>query len=103
HSGAPSKRHVMTLHMAWTRSLRIGLALVLSFGLALSADAKPRKHRHVRGAAEWSSPYGVHRAANQSDSGPLYFAQEYLGTDPDPNIRFQLMRDISGRYGGGGD
>jgi len=24
----------------------------------------------------------------------------YLGDDPDPNIRFQLWRDISGRFGG---
>jgi hypothetical protein len=32
--------------------------------------------------------------------GPLYFGGVYLGDDPDPNIRFQLMRDISGRFGG---
>jgi hypothetical protein len=24
----------------------------------------------------------------------------YLGDDPDPNIRFLIMRDISGRFGG---
>jgi hypothetical protein len=33
-------------------------------------------------------------------SGPLYFGGVYLGDDPDPNIRFQIMRDISGRFGG---
>jgi hypothetical protein len=27
----------------------------------------------------------------------------YLGDDPDPNIRFQLLRDLDARYGGGGD
>ena len=32
--------------------------------------------------------------------GPLYFSGVYLGDDPDPNIRFQIMRDISGRFGG---
>jgi hypothetical protein len=92
----------MTLHRLWIRSLRLSLALGLTLGFTLSADAKTRKHRHYTGQV-WSSPYNGHRAANQNDSGPLYFAQEYLGTDPDPNIRFQLMRDITGRYGGGGD
>ncbi len=97
----------MTFHPAWTRpsryALRLGLAFGLTFGLALSADAKARKHHRHSGGQTWASPYGGQRAANQNSSGPLYFAQEYLGTDPDPNIRFQLMRDITGRYGGGGD
>ena len=34
-------------------------------------------------------------------AGPLYNGQEYLGDDPDPNIRSYLLRDLSGRYGGG--
>jgi hypothetical protein len=33
--------------------------------------------------------------------GPLYNGQDYLGNDPDPNIRSYLLRDLSGRYGGG--
>ncbi|MBM3526714.1 MAG: hypothetical protein FJX62_01360 [Alphaproteobacteria bacterium] len=32
-------------------------------------------------------------------AGPIYFANEYLGDDPDPNIRFELMRDMT-RFGG---
>ncbi|MGC1689271.1 MAG: hypothetical protein WA756_04970, partial [Pseudolabrys sp.] len=32
--------------------------------------------------------------------GPLYFSGVYLGDDPDPNIRFQILRDITGRFGG---
>jgi hypothetical protein len=32
--------------------------------------------------------------------GPLHFSGAYLGDDPDPNIRFQILRDISGRFGG---
>jgi hypothetical protein len=31
-------------------------------------------------------------------AGPLYFGGVYLGDDPDPNIRFQLLRDISGAW-----
>jgi hypothetical protein len=32
--------------------------------------------------------------------GPLYNGQDYLGNDPDPNIRSQILRDLGGRYGG---
>ena len=32
--------------------------------------------------------------------GPLYNGQDYLGNDPDPNIRSQILRDMGGRYGG---
>ena len=41
-----------------------------------------------------------HRGTNLVPAGPLYFSGTYLGDDPDPNIRFQLLRDISGRFGG---
>ena len=33
-------------------------------------------------------------------AGPLYNGQDYLGDDPDPNIRSYLLRDLTGRYGG---
>jgi hypothetical protein len=32
--------------------------------------------------------------------GPLYWGQDYLGDDPDANIRSQIMRDLGARYGG---
>jgi hypothetical protein len=32
--------------------------------------------------------------------GPLYNGQDYMGNDPDPNIRSQILRDMGGRYGG---
>jgi hypothetical protein len=34
-------------------------------------------------------------------TGPLYNGQEYLGDDPDPNVRSYLIRDLTSRYGGG--
>ena len=43
------------------------------------------------------SPVAGH---DPGSSGPLYFSGAYLGDDPDPNIRFQILRDISGRFGG---
>jgi hypothetical protein len=38
--------------------------------------------------------------ANVFPTGPLYFGNTYLGDDPDPNIRFQLWRDLGARFGG---
>jgi hypothetical protein len=69
-----------------------------------SKQVKAKKHvastavhagRHSRAAAAARSGYfqgGVPR-------GPLYNGQDYLGDDPDPNIRSQILRDM-GRYGG---
>jgi hypothetical protein len=56
---------------------------------AVAAKAVPRRAASVR-----------HRGTQLVPAGPLYHAREYLGDDPDPRIRFELMRDISGRYGG---
>jgi hypothetical protein len=92
----------MTSRFAGMRLLVFGFTAVLAFGFAMTAEAaKARKHRHsgapvaAHGGGQWGG--------NLVQTGPLYYAQEYLGTDPDPNIRFQLLRDITGRYGGGGD
>lgn len=74
-----------------------GLALIFAFALAPSADAKSRKHKKaVVTATVGSQDWGT----NLVRPGPLYFGGVYLGDDPDPNIRFQIMRDISGRFGG---
>ena len=69
--------------------------------LASPAEAKSGKHkkhatahRHAAGAAGSAFQGGVL-------AGPLYNGQDYLGDDPDPNIRAYLLRDLSGRYGGG--
>ena len=58
-----------------------------------SASAHPALHRQV-GAV------GPHYQGGVL-AGPLYNGQDYLGDDPDPNIRAYLLRDLNGRYGGG--
>ena len=75
-----------------------------AFALATLANAenaekvrKPKKAATVSKTVQMD-PY--HRGTNLVPAGPLYFGGVYLGDDPDPNIRFQLMRDISGRFGG---
>jgi len=40
------------------------------------------------------------RGAALFPCGPLEFAGTYLGDDPDPNIRFQIWRDLGARFGG---
>jgi hypothetical protein len=75
----------------------IGLAIVVA--AAAPADAaKARKHKKVAVAA--ATVQGKYRGTNLFPAGPLYFAGVYLGDDPDPNIRFQIWRDLSGRLGG---
>jgi hypothetical protein len=82
----------------------------LAFALATLAPtqadaAKARKHKKVAAA---TASMVDRRPANARywgqdvvRAGPLYNGEDYLGDDPDPNIRFQLLRDLSGRYGGG--
>ena len=77
----------------------LALLLVSAFMLASPADAKTRKHKKIKMYSE--TAYGPQdRGTNLVRPGPLYFSGVYLGDDPDPNIRFQIMRDISGRFGG---
>ena len=74
-------------------------ALIAAFALASPAEAeKTRKHKKVTTTS--TTVQGKYWGTNVFPAGPLYFSGVYLGDDPDPNIRFQLMRDISGRFGG---
>jgi hypothetical protein len=77
----------------------IGLAFVLA--AAAPADAaKARKHKKIARVQTTAQVQGKYRGTNIFPAGPLYFSGVYLGDDPDPNIRFQLWRDLSGRLGG---
>jgi hypothetical protein len=107
HYFAPLRRFVIRL--ADTKSHRgplchrfrsnCSLVLVSAFALASPADAKTRKHKNTAVTSE--TAYGPHYwGTNLVRRGPLYFSSVYLGDDPDPNIRFQILRDISGRFGG---
>ena len=79
-------------------------AFVAAFAFVTAANAenaeKVRKHKKVATTSKVERVDSYHRGTNLVPAGPLYFGGVYLGDDPDPNIRFQLMRDISGRFGG---
>ena len=59
------------------------------------STAHPTKPRHVTVAAQ-----PAFRLQGGVPAGPLYFGRDYLGDDPDLNIRSQILRDLGGRYGG---
>jgi hypothetical protein len=75
--------------------------VVATFTLASPAHAaKKNKHKKIAASSTTTRINLQHRGTNLVPAGPLYFSGVYLGDDPDPNIRFQLLRDISGRLGG---
>jgi hypothetical protein len=70
---------------------------------ALADDAKPGKHHHKKVAVAKRAKAETQRCRGESQfqCGPLYYNGDYMGDDPDPFIRSQIMRDVSGHYGGG--
>jgi hypothetical protein len=76
----------------------IGLAVVM----ASPAEAAQKKQRHHSGyTAHAMEPGGTgNRFQGGVLAGPLYNGQDYLGTDPDPNIRAYILKDLGSRYGG---
>jgi hypothetical protein len=89
----------------WTLSTAVALALCLA---APAEAATTRKHKKAVASAT-AHPVKHRRTARAQPGGgyqggvmrgPLYNGQDYLGDDPDPNIRSQILRDMGGRYGG---
>jgi len=78
----------------------IGLAFVLA--AATPADAaKARKHRkHTAAHAARVVVNSRYWGQSLFPAGPVYHGPDYLGDDPDPNIRFQILRDLGAHYGG---
>ena len=76
-------------------------AIGLAFVLASPAEAAKKKQRHHSGVTARAMVPGGTTAHFQGGvlAGPLYNGQDYLGDDPDPNIRSYLIRDMT-RYGG---
>lgn len=81
-------------------------ALALAAGTPAPNAAETGKRDKSATAAKKGKPRMAARATSRAafdggvPRGPLYFGQDYLGDDPDPNIRSQIMRDLGARYGG---
>ena len=83
----------------------VGLVVVLP---TLAEAAKARKHKKpvaVQASlavqdGRLAYPHHVrHRGQNVFMAGPIFWGNDYLGDDPDPFIRSQIIRD-GARYGG---
>jgi hypothetical protein len=83
-----------------------GLATGLVMTLAPAADAAQagKKKRQVTAPAASVQSRQRTRTSHWGQglvrSGPLYNGPDYLGDDPDPNIRAYILKDLTGRYGG---
>jgi hypothetical protein len=67
----------------------------LAFLLATPAEAAKRKPR-----AEAATKQVYLRTVPPPQSTAVYFGSEYLGADPDPRIRHELLRDLGAHFGG---
>jgi hypothetical protein len=83
----------------------VGMAVVL----ASPAEAAKKKSKHTRSAATTQTMQHRQSVGALSQAGvgyqggvlkgPLYNGPDYIGDDPDPNIRARLMKDMT-RYQG---
>ena len=81
-------------------------ALALAAGTFPADAAETGKRDKSTTAAKKTKPRTATRTTSRAyvdggvPRGPLYWGQDYLGDDPDPNIRSQILRDTGARFGG---
>jgi len=69
-------------------------AIALAVLVAAPAEAAKTRKRHPH-VAEYVPPSGYPRGPNS-----VWFGNDYLGADPDPRIRAELLRDLGAHFGG---
>ena len=82
----------------------IGLAFVLASPAEAAKAGKQKKSAtsaHVVKHRQTAAVVPTQGSGYQGGvmRGPLYNGQDYLGDDPDPNVRAFLIKNLSGRYG----
>ena len=97
----------MTLRTKMVRAMAllgaVGLAVALASATAAEAAQAGKQGKHMKRsapAAAATADKSRYWGRNLVQPGPLYNGPDYLGDDPDPNIRSQILRDLTGRYGG---
>jgi hypothetical protein len=79
----------------------IGSSLMLA-AFAASPSFAATHHARVSASQSYPEAYDANASAdrNLTVGGPAVYSNgEYAGWDPDPNIRFQLMRDPGAQAG----
>jgi hypothetical protein len=81
-------------------AIALGIALAVAAAAPVMAETAKKTHQRVKHkAAAMEQP--LYRGTDKFPKGPLYYnGNEYLGDDPDPNVRFQLWRDLGAHFGG---
>ena len=82
-------------------SLLLAAAVALTAMPAIAKTTKHAKHKKTRIVYVARQPVQGHWGTDKFPAGPLYYnGGTYMGDDPDPFIRSQIWRDVSGRFGG---
>lgn len=87
--------------MSPLRSIAIALVCtVVAVAVAAPGYAETRKQKKKEAAAAASAKMPArYHDPSLFPKGPVYWGDTYMGDDPDPFIRSQLLRD-TGRFGG---
>jgi hypothetical protein len=81
-------------------SVVIALTLALAFANGALADDVKKPNKHKKAATNGAKVEQQRRRGTSAfPPGPVYFGNDYLGDDPDPFIRQQLLRDLGAHYG----
>jgi len=79
-----------------TRQLLVAAAMVTM--IAVPASAREMRYQHHQARVEGGVPY--HPLAYHSGPDPygVYFGNQKVSRDPDPNVRLQLQKDYGYLY-----
>jgi hypothetical protein len=87
--------------MAKALSLLLAAAVALTAAPATAKTSKHAKHKQARIVHVARQAAQKYWGTDKFPAGPLYYnGGTYMGDDPDPFIRSQIWRDVSGRFGG---
>jgi hypothetical protein len=78
----------------------VAIAAAFTLCLALPAEAAKKQRSRASAPTAYAASTSCAGASWGSARGPICNGPDYIGNDPDPNIRAYLLRDLSGRYGG---
>jgi hypothetical protein len=73
-------------------ALAFSAATLIALAAPVAQAASYHHARHYYGPYAYRG-YGPYNAGGPSSPGPIYRQGYYLGTDPDPNVRFEITRD----------
>jgi 2-polyprenyl-6-methoxyphenol hydroxylase-like FAD-dependent oxidoreductase len=103
----PLAASVAPLEIAMKSLLLVTAIAVLTLAAADGASARVKKQAQQPRCADrpyefsWGGIWTNPRPQPTGCAPPVYQHGGYVGQDPDPNIRFQLLRDPATGYGAG--